>query len=86
MMQLAPAASVPVQVVDGDAAMANGVPAATVNELMLMETFPVFLRVTVLTALVVLTTTLPKFTDAGVTVTVPDGAFIVNVPLTKLNV
>ncbi len=83
-VQLAPAASVPVQVVDGDAAMAYEIPGATVSELMLMGTVPVFLRVTVLTALVVLTTTLPKFNDAGVTVTVPTAALIVSVPLTKM--
>jgi len=70
MAQLAPAANAPglAHVVDGDPAMAYGPPAVTLSELIVMAAVPVFLRVTVLGALVVLTTTLPKFSAVAETV------------------
>jgi hypothetical protein len=67
MEQLAPALSVGVKHVE-EGWMAYGVPEPTDRELMLMEAAPVFLRLTLMATLVVLTTTLPKPTDAGETV------------------
>jgi hypothetical protein len=61
MVQLAPAANVPVHVVDGSIAYG----AVTGSELIVMEDVPVFLRVTILAGLVVFTDTLPKFTPVG---------------------
>jgi hypothetical protein len=55
-------------VVDGDPAMAYGPPAVTLSELIVIAAVPVFLRVTILGVLVVLTTTLPKFTEVAETV------------------
>jgi hypothetical protein len=67
ILQLAPAANVGFKHVDVPV-IAYGVPGVTASELMLMEAPPVFVRVTVLIALVVLTTTLPKLTDVDETV------------------
>jgi len=67
ILQLAPAASVGVKHGEEEL-MEYGEAAVTDRELMLIEDAPVFFKVTTLVALVVFTTTLPKFTEAVETV------------------
>jgi hypothetical protein len=86
-VQLAPAATVGARQVD-DGSMAYGVPEVTASDEMLRLVDWLFVRVTVLMALVWPTTTLPKFTAAAESVTglipVPLSAAVSGLPAALL--